>query len=330
MALTPVAVCNQALALLGQAPITDLAGGDVHSRLCAAIYETVRDELLGVREWAFATKWHSCTPLSAAPGNPRYATQYQRPAGVLRVLEACSAAGETDLDWTPEADRILTAALSGSGTAGSPTLSGILGVGSMADDFVWDLSGSLVNISDALVSFHLAPDMDGDFDVGRIYIEVNGEHLLTRKLTSPYDLGAPWASAMALEGMDTAGEPEILQGLTLQLLDCPSDPPIPDGLEYGAIWRFEIGSPRTPGTGNLLIRTLDQITDPADWPAYFTAAVVARIAYELAVPVTENMQALAAMERRAAAKLREAAAVDGMQGRSSVRRSTSLADKRRS
>lgn len=330
MALTPVAVCNQALALLGQQAISDLAGGDVHSRLCAAIYETVRDELLAVREWAFATKWHSCAPLSAAPDNPRYTTQYQRPAGVLRVLEACSAAGETDLDWTPEADVILTEALDGSGTAGSPALSGILGVGSMAEDFVWALGGSPVNISDALISFHLASELVEATEVGRIFIEVNGQHLLTGLLTGAYELGAPWASALALEGFDTAGDPDILQGLSIQLLDCPSDPPVPEGLEYGAIWRFEIGSPRTPGTGNLLIRTLDQITDPADWPPYFVAAVVARIAYELAVPVTENMQALAAMERRAAAKLREAAAVDGMQGRSQVRRSTSLADKRRS
>ena len=93
MALTAVAVCNQALALLGQKAITDLGGGDVHSRLCAAVYETVRDELLAVREWAFATAWHTLSPLSTPPGNPRFATQYRRPAGVLRVLQRRSVAG---------------------------------------------------------------------------------------------------------------------------------------------------------------------------------------------------------------------------------------------
>lgn len=333
MALAAVDVCNQALALLGQKAITDLNGGDVHSRLCAAVYETVRDELLSVREWAFATFWRTLSPLSAPPGNPRFTNQYQRPAGVLRVLEACTEAGETDLDWVPEGDVILTQDLAGSGTGGSaPSVSPVTGVGLLADAFVWEVAGLPLNISGARVTFHLAPDLSGDFDVGRIYIEVAGVLLYSSLLTGELpELGAPWANPVDLGDFSAggyAGDPDALDGLTLQLLDCPSDPPIPNGMREN-LWTFDIGTPREAGTGLLKVRCLEQVTDPSDWPPYFVAAVVARLAYELAIPVTENMQALAAMERRAVAKLREAAAVDGMQGRNLTRRTDTLANKRR-
>ena len=327
MALAAVDVCNQALALLGQKAITDLSGGDVHSRLCAAVYETVRDELLSVREWAFATFWRTLSTLSTPPGNPRFTNQYQRPAGVLRVLEACTDAGETDLEWVPEGDVILTANLAGSASSGSAVLGEVVGLGLHASEFTWAIGGAPVNIRDARVSFHFLPVGEDVYAI----VNINGTNAFVAPMVDPHRFGDAWPTAHGFIDYvsDVAGNPDDLMGLTIQLTaQSPTDPPVPAYLAAN-LWYFDIGSPRTPGTGSLKVRCLEQVTDPSDWPPYFTAAVVARLAYELAIPVTENMQALAAMERRAAAKLREAAAVDGMQGRTQIRRTDTLANKRR-
>ena len=327
MALAAVDVCNQALALLGQKAITDLNGGDVHSRLCAAVYTTVRDEMLSVREWAFATFWRTLSPLPTPPGNPRFTNQYRRPASALRVLEACTDAGETDLEWVPEGDVILTEDLAGSASSGSAVLGEVVGVGVHASEFTWAIGGAPTNIQDARISFHFLPVGEDVYAI----VNINGANAFIAALVDPYTFGGAWLTALSFSDLAdrVAGDPDELAGLTLQLTgQSPNDPPVPAYLADN-LWYFDIGSPRTPGTGSLKVRCLEQVTDPSDWPPYFVAAVVARLAYELASPVTENMQALAAMERRAAAKLREAAAVDGMQGRTQIRRTDTLASKRR-
>lgn len=327
MPLAAVDVCNQALALLGQKAITDLNGGDVHSRLCAAVYSTVRDELLSVREWAFATKWRRLSPDTLAPTNPRWTNRYAVPSGVLRVLEACTDAGETDLQWVLENGYILTEDLAGAAPSGSAVIGDVIGVGAHASEFTWVIGGAPINVTDVRVSFHF-------LEVGEVVyciVNIGGANAFVAAMVEPHVFGGAWPTAMNFSDYAdrVPGDPDALAGLTLQLTgQSPNDPPVPTYLADN-LWYFDIGSPRIPGTGSLLVRTLEQIVDPSTWPPYFVAAVVARLAYELAIPVTENMQALAAMERRAVAKLREAAAVDGMQGRNLTRRTDTLANKRR-
>lgn len=64
------------------------------------------------------------------------------------------------------------------------------------------------------------------------------------------------------------------------------------------------------------VRTIERITTVADFPDVFVQALAARLAMDLAIPLTQSLnlhQQMAAMYQD---KMRNAAAMDGMQGRS--------------
>lgn len=64
------------------------------------------------------------------------------------------------------------------------------------------------------------------------------------------------------------------------------------------------------------VRTIERITTVADFPDIFVQALAARLAAELAIPITANERLHQQMIAMYYTKLREAGAVDGMQGRS--------------
>lgn len=59
--ITKIAICNLALAQLGQASILSLEQDDERARRLNLFYEPVRDELLRTHHWAFA---NACEPLA--------------------------------------------------------------------------------------------------------------------------------------------------------------------------------------------------------------------------------------------------------------------------
>jgi hypothetical protein len=98
MASSAVAICNEALALVGAAPITSLSEESVPGQLCNSLYEPTRDELLADHPWKFATKR---VELTADPDAPAfgYDVRFPLPADCLRVLDTDLG---TEADWTIE------------------------------------------------------------------------------------------------------------------------------------------------------------------------------------------------------------------------------------
>jgi hypothetical protein len=67
MAVSPVDICNVALAMLGAGRITSLTDPTKAAQLCNAIYETARDETLQDFEWNFAQVRGALAQMSETP-----------------------------------------------------------------------------------------------------------------------------------------------------------------------------------------------------------------------------------------------------------------------
>lgn len=78
----------------------------------------------------------------------------------------------------------------------------------------------------------------------------------------------------------------------------------------------------------LYVKAIVLLEDPALFSPGFGRVVAARVAADLAGPITENPQLALTMERRYQGELAQAAARDGMQGTSERVRSSELAAKR--
>jgi len=68
----------------------------------------------------------------------------------------------------------------------------------------------------------------------------------------------------------------------------------------------------------IYLKTIVRIVDPSRFPPNFIQALAARIAMEIAIPLTESKELLAAMERKYLAYLYTASATDGLQGKSDI------------
>lgn len=113
MASSDVQICNLALALIGQRPITSLADGTQTSALCALWYDPAREATLNGAPWKEATKRAELAALTTAP-EWEWDYQYQLPPDCLWVIEV-SADDDivTEDDWDIEGRTIVT-------DAGSP------------------------------------------------------------------------------------------------------------------------------------------------------------------------------------------------------------------
>jgi len=87
MALSALALCARALLKIGAQPIASLDDGTAESEVAANLYPGIRDALISLHPWSFATGQATLPRLAAKPvADFLYA--YQLPAGLLRVLSA--------------------------------------------------------------------------------------------------------------------------------------------------------------------------------------------------------------------------------------------------
>jgi hypothetical protein len=99
---------------------------------------------------------------------------------------------------------------------------------------------------------------------------------------------------------------------------------------YDLEWVLESGYILTaPALSSLEVKAIVQEEDPAKWSPGFCIALAARIAAELCGSLTENRARSADLWNEYQAKIRDAAANDGRQGRSQVTVAHSISDRRR-
>lgn len=77
-------ICNIALGRLGSSRILDISENSTEARACALQYPILRDELLRMHRWNFATKRGALTALVAAPAFG-WSKQYSLPSDCLHV-----------------------------------------------------------------------------------------------------------------------------------------------------------------------------------------------------------------------------------------------------
>ena len=87
MALTAVALCSRALLMVGAASIASFDEGTAESEVAANLFPSVRDALLSLHPWNFATRQATLARLVAAPVAD-HANAFQLPDDCLRVLSA--------------------------------------------------------------------------------------------------------------------------------------------------------------------------------------------------------------------------------------------------
>jgi len=92
-------------------------------------------------------------------------------------------------------------------------------------------------------------------------------------------------------------------------------------------WRLE-GNYIITGVGTIYLTGILRGTDTGSFSPCFVQALAARLAADACIPMTENRQLQSDLWTLSVEKLREAAAVDGMQGTNDKIRSSSLTDVR--
>lgn len=102
-----VAICNQALGLVGGSSITSLDDETTEANLCKTLYGPVRDSVLEAHNWTFALKWYNLPKLSSPPLS-EFSNAFQLPSDVLRVVYVGVDMRSPAEDWRVEGDVIVT------------------------------------------------------------------------------------------------------------------------------------------------------------------------------------------------------------------------------
>ena len=90
-AVSPLTICNLALAKLGEAPIPSIdANASPASRLCYMHYHPVRREVLCANRWSFASVLTTITSAESPSGPAPHLLAHALPPDCLRVLEVSS------------------------------------------------------------------------------------------------------------------------------------------------------------------------------------------------------------------------------------------------
>lgn len=82
--ISKIAICNLALAHLGQSPISSLEQKDEKARRLLLFYEPVRDEVLRTHNWAFAGAEEPLALLEKGPETAEYTYKYPGEALFVR------------------------------------------------------------------------------------------------------------------------------------------------------------------------------------------------------------------------------------------------------
>jgi len=103
MPVTETTICNGALLLLSEAPITSLQQANEQARMCNESYPVARRMCLQMHDWKFATRRALLTRLEATPSFG-YQYKYQLPVDLLSI----SSVYPPDMCYTIEDDELLT------------------------------------------------------------------------------------------------------------------------------------------------------------------------------------------------------------------------------
>jgi hypothetical protein len=105
MALTALALCSRALLRLGAQPVASLDEGTAEAEVAANLYAPVRDTLIAVHPWSFATGQADLPRLSAVP-QADMAHAFQLPGGFLRALSAGAGGRGRGMPYRIHEDRL--------------------------------------------------------------------------------------------------------------------------------------------------------------------------------------------------------------------------------
>jgi len=112
----------------------------------------------------------------------------------------------------------------------------------------------------------------------------------------------------------------------ITVLEVTDDSTSPNG-SNGLDWRRESNRILCDSDA-IYIKAIYKEEDPARYPPNFVQAVAARLASEIAIPLTESMEMMITMESKFKDRLVMAGVTDGVQGKSDVFQSTVLTGKR--
>jgi hypothetical protein len=87
MAISQIDLCSRALVKLGAGSISSFEDGTLEAEIAAGLYPIVRDSLLSVHPWNFATMYASPSLLAAAP-IAEFSSAFLLPSDCLRVISA--------------------------------------------------------------------------------------------------------------------------------------------------------------------------------------------------------------------------------------------------
>lgn len=106
MASSETQICNLALGRMGEDGISSLSENSRAAKLCAVFYESVRDALLCVHDWAFAgARVGPLSPLTDVPAFG-YAYAFQLPSDCLQIRGLYGVTSSTA--WQVEGRQLLT------------------------------------------------------------------------------------------------------------------------------------------------------------------------------------------------------------------------------
>jgi hypothetical protein len=104
-----VDIANQALLMLGAAPVVSFDDGTVEAGALQVIYEPAKKQVLRSYPWRCATRTETLAQLVDQPVDPRWDFQFSIPDKCLRVLDVVIADNKfgRNLAWTIEGKRVL-------------------------------------------------------------------------------------------------------------------------------------------------------------------------------------------------------------------------------
>ncbi len=84
--ISDVSICNSALVKLGADLISSLSDDTKNARLCNARFPHLRNMVLEVHPWAFATKTVELASLASPVTESEYGYAFQKPADCLKII----------------------------------------------------------------------------------------------------------------------------------------------------------------------------------------------------------------------------------------------------
>lgn len=106
----PVSIGNQALLMLGSAPIVSFDDGSVEANALKVLYYPAKEQVLRSYPWRCATVTETLAKLADAPVDPRWEFAFAVPEKSLRILDVVVAENRFSgqLAWTVEGQKVLT------------------------------------------------------------------------------------------------------------------------------------------------------------------------------------------------------------------------------